>query len=551
MTQAQALSILQTGANVFLTGEPGSGKTHTIRTYVEYLKSYGIEPAITASTGIAATHIHGQTIHSWSGIGVKQMFTAYELDGLLAREPLVNRIRKTRVLIIDEISMLSARTLSLIELVCRSVKQNTECFGGLQVILVGDFFQLPPVETQKTETAFAYQSPVWDALRLIPCYLTEQHRQDDRTLETILTSIRSGETESASYEPLASRLGVMPESAADITRLFSKNVAVDALNEKLLEKIPGETRTYEMTSTGRVSLVEGLKRGCLSPERLVLKKNAVVMCTKNNPGQGIVNGTLGTVIDFEPQTGYPIVRTRSGHTVTLSPLDWQIEEEGKVRARISQIPLRLAWAMTVHKSQGLSLDAAVMDLSDVFEYGQGYVALSRVRTLDGLFLHGLSPHALKVHPEVLKKDSTFRARSEESMLVFEALDEAEKEKMHHNFITALGGSRLRAKKKKTAALQTTYEETLAELRKERTIAGVARARGLTLGTIVAHLGTLIKTKALSQAELLQYCEPEIKKIIPHIQRTFDTHGAEKLAPVFSALKGKYSYDELRIARLLY
>src|SRR4051812_43108245 len=191
MTQAEALTILKTGANVFLTGEPGSGKTHTINEYVPWLHDHGIEPAITPSTGIAATHIGGLTIHSWSGIGIKKFLSAWDLDRITQTERVVKHVRGTNILIIDEVSMLSAQTLSMVEAVCREVRANELPFGGMQVILVGDFFQLPPIVRresvdeqeslmgEKSGADFAFKSPAWEALKPIVCYLHEQHRQED------------------------------------------------------------------------------------------------------------------------------------------------------------------------------------------------------------------------------------------------------------------------------------------------------------------------------------------------------------------------------------
>src|SRR3989344_3823506 len=184
MTQETALSILKTGKNVFLTGEPGAGKTHTINRYVAYLRKRGIEPAITASTGIAATHIGGMTIHSWSGIGIKTMLDKRELDRFASNKYVAPRIRRAKVLILDEVSMLAPETLSMIDAVCRSVRQSVEPFGGMQVVLVGDFFQLPPVvikmesrEPVQTElierpkARFAYDSSAWMRADLSSCYL--------------------------------------------------------------------------------------------------------------------------------------------------------------------------------------------------------------------------------------------------------------------------------------------------------------------------------------------------------------------------------------------
>src|SRR3990167_6566045 len=202
MKQDEALAILKTGANVFLTGEPGSGKTHTINQYVQWLRSFGIEPAITASTGIAATHIGGYTIHSWSGIGIRRDLTKYDLDRIGQNRNVVRRVGNARILIVDEVSMLSARTFAMVEAVCREIRRNTQSFGGLQVILVGDFFQLPPVNRRaededaqesfspETLEQFAFFSPTWNALNPLVCYLSEQHRQEDTVFLEFLSALR-------------------------------------------------------------------------------------------------------------------------------------------------------------------------------------------------------------------------------------------------------------------------------------------------------------------------------------------------------------------------
>src|SRR3989339_1454151 len=202
MTQSQALYILKTGVNVFLTGEPGSGKTHLINEYIKYLRYHSIEPAITASTGIAATHIGGMTVHSWSGIGIKTKLEKSDLNKIKTSQYIVKRITKTKVLIIEEISMLTGDTLSMIDTVCREIKQNSKPLGGIQVILAGDFFQLPPVvrrevneNTQttfinKSSSIFAFESPSWKELNPIVCYLTEQHRQENGDFLNLLSAIR-------------------------------------------------------------------------------------------------------------------------------------------------------------------------------------------------------------------------------------------------------------------------------------------------------------------------------------------------------------------------
>jgi ATP-dependent DNA helicase PIF1 len=441
MTQAGALKILKTGANVFLTGEPGSGKTHTINAYVNFLREHDIEPAITASTGIAATHIGGMTIHAWSGIGIKDELSPYDLDRLSTNEYLVKRLTKTKVLIIDEVSMLSAETLNMVDQVCRALRRSELSFGGLQVVLVGDFFQLPPVTRSGQRMQFAFQSASWRELRPLVLYLHEQHRQDDQIFLNVLSALRLNKFDVSHQGYLASRvIGDEGELPVGVTKLFCHNQDVDRLNDDELECLETEARCYQMQTTGRTALVETLKKGCLSPENLKLKVGATIMFTKNNPQAGFVNGTLGVVMAYEQETDYPIIKTRHGQKITVSPMDWSVEEEGKIKARINQIPLRLAWAITVHKSQGMSLDEAVIDLGAAFEYGQGYVALSRVRRLSGLHLIGYNERSLLVHPDILKDDHRFREESKAAAEAFSKLSADELEQMHENFILASAGS---------------------------------------------------------------------------------------------------------------
>ena len=553
MTQKEALDILKTGANVFLTGEPGAGKTHVIREYVQYLKSHAVEPAITASTGIAATHIHGTTIHSWSGIGIKDTISEYELEALGEKEYLVKRIKNTTVLIIDEISMLSSSTLSNVEKVCRSIRGVEEPFGGLQVVLVGDFFQLPPISRFNMESQFAYQSSAWKALSLVVCYLTEQHRQEDGELLSLLSAIRRNEVEEMHFEYLQSRIGKKEENLENITQLFTKNISVDSMNTQSLKKLIGMDYVYLMESKGKASLVESLKKGCLSPEELVLKKDSVVMFTKNNPKEGYANGTLGKVIDFESGTRFPVVKTREGKRIVVEPMEWVIEEDGKVKALIVQTPLRLAWAMTVHKSQGMSLDAAMMDLRDVFEYGQGYVALSRVRTLNGIYLAGINQKSLQVHPEVVAKDEQFRADSEKAEHTFAGLETDQLQSMHKNFIKACGGTEkvLEGEAKNKLEKEKTEEKTLRLLEEGKSIEEIAKERELTEGTIIEHIALLSKAKKVDKEKIKKLCSADLLERLPVIFKSFDKKGVTALGPVFSDLEGLYTYEELKLARILY
>jgi len=447
MTQSEALAILRTGAHVFLTGEAGSGKTYTINQYTDYLRKHEIEFAVTASTGIAATHIHGMTLHSWSGIGVQSELDDEALSHIAENRYVAKRIKKAKVLIIDEVSMLDGHVLSLVEQVCRKVRKVRLPFGGLQVVLVGDFFQLPPV-SKKSQSAstFAFESEIWDVLRPTVCYLSEQHRQEDQNFLNILTAIRRNMFDETHFESVRERIIEHKDAPDNMTRLYAHNENVDLLNANELKRLSGKTHAYTMALRGPEVLTSALIRGCLSPERLELKIGASVMFTKNNQGVGFVNGTLGTVVGFTDDKKYPIVKTRQGVKIEAEPMEWVIAEGDEVFAKITQIPLRLAWAMTIHKSQGVSLDAAVMDLSRVFEFGQGYVALSRVRTLSGVHLLGVNARAFEVHPTVLLEDERFRSASEEAVLAYAKLPKERVQELEKNFIILSGGKMKHAKK---------------------------------------------------------------------------------------------------------
>lgn len=467
MTQEEALSILKLGVNVFLTGEPGAGKTHTINRYIEWLRERGVEPAVTASTGIAATHVGGMTIHSWSGIGVKKRLTDWDIENIQAREKTAKRIYEAKILIIDEISMLDADTLESVDAVLRALRQpvmqESRPFGGLQVIFVGDFFQLPPV-SRGDSVRFAFDSDAWKAANPVVCYLSEQHRQEDAKFLDLLNAVRRNAIEPHHHETLRGRM--KGEKKVKATRLHTHNAEADAINDESLGRVEGKSHVFHMTSKGARTLVETIKQSCLSPETLTLKEGASVMFTRNNFEMGYVNGTLGEVVSFA-NSGYPIVKTKSGLRIEAVPGEWSIADGSRILAQVKQVPLRLAWAITVHKSQGMSLDAAVIDLSNAFEYGQGYVALSRVRSLEGLFLEGFNERALQLHPQIMRQDALFRAKAEAARNRIGTIPDSEREALEKNFLRAIGAREPQPVKKK----EEPEEGKLAKLREKFPNAG--------------------------------------------------------------------------------
>jgi hypothetical protein len=639
MRQSSALDILKTGQNVFLTGSAGSGKTYTLNQYIDYLRARRVPVAVTASTGIAATHMNGTTIHSWSGIGIKDELTDRDLSTLSRKQFLADRLKDTAVLVIDEISMLHAKQLNLVSQVLKHIRKNDKAFGGIQVVVAGDFFQLPPIGS-KGETnreKFAFMSEAWLDAKFHICYLSEQHRQVSDAanggldLDDILNQIRRQEV---TFEAIAA-LEATYDQSVDIkrTRLYTHNLNVNKINDKELASLDGEMMRFEATATGDSKLVETLKKTVRTQDELILKVGAKVMFIKNNAELGVSNGTMGELIGFaavkiddkdssdalieddssddvdEDATGektnkgkksaakkdkekpkskkpttqkMPVVRLNSGREVIAEPEEWIIEDEtGDVLASYLQVPLCLAWAITIHKSQGMTLDAAEIDLSRTFELGQGYVALSRLKSLSGLQLLGMNDMSLQLDPLARGADKRFLVLSEEADANYAMLDEESMQQAHEKFVLKSGGTLSKSVIDAYATLQKKRREqqqakidkkqklgnqvsdksdstllaTRVLLEESLTIAEISQARQLSQSTIMRHIADL---KSQDPSLACDHLRPDDEVMtavgnayvaikVANNPNDFNDDGSIKLRPIYDHLKQSIDYNTIRLA----
>ncbi len=567
MKQETALKLLKAGEHVFLTGSAGAGKTYTLNQYINYLKARKVPVAITASTGIAATHMNGMTIHTWAGIGIKDFLSDADLKNMKERKYLKEHLENAQVLIIDEISMLHAKQLNLVNQVLKYFKDSDDAFGGIQVIVAGDFFQLPPVgkNDERNRDKFCFMSDAWVEAKFRVCYLTEQHRQGDDYLNDILNAIRA---QSIDHQHIQALEHTRHQDIGDtFTRLYTHNMDVDNINFKHLNEIETESKQFDAVCDGNEKLIETLKSSVRAPEILNLKKHAKVMFVKNNFDMGYINGSLGEVIGFEEDDDHgilPKVKLTDGTVLLVEPETWSVDNDaGKTIASFQQIPLRLAWAITIHKSQGMTLEAAEINLSHTFEKGQGYVALSRLKSLSGLRLLGFNSQALELDSLAIKADRRFQELSEEAETHYELMDLTPQ---HNAFIRHCGGTLneteiLRNEKKiakggKTNYATATLDETRALFEEGYDIQDIAVERGLTPATIINHLARLQKEQNLdiSVAHPGEEVVEEVRKIYKRLMKRqnaehFSDDGAIKLRPIVEATSPRMGYDQVRLALL--
>ena len=436
--QEQAINVFNKGHNMFLTGPGGTGKTALIKKMVEHCKQTEKKVQVCALTGCAAVLLNCQakTVHSWAGIGL-----ANGPADLIVKRVSTNKYKsanwkKLDVLIIDEVSMMSQKIFEILDSIARKVRPAKSYlpFGGLQVIFSGDFYQLPPVENQQsddeTASAFCFESPNWALTFPNVVQLKQIFRQTDQVYTSILNQIRVGKLFKSSLDILSKHISKpLPENFIP-TILFPRRRDAEMINTSEMEKLPGEKKQYNLS---RVETLPDkiqkqiinisdeqkemehtfLMNNIMADKELVLKKGTQVMCIANidmESAEPIVNGSQGIVVDFIGNL--PLVKFNNGTTRTVGYHTWNSEVYPAVG--VKQLPLIYAWAITIHKAQGVSLDMAQIDAgSNIFECGQTYVALSRIKSLHGLYLTAFNPQKIKVNKKVQDYYSTLEVKDKD------------------------------------------------------------------------------------------------------------------------------------------
>jgi len=432
--QVRALELACEGKNVFISGPGGTGKSHWINSWKAILKENNVFMPVCALTGCAAILLGNgsTTVHNCFGLGYMKGPIDEVVGKVLRNRRVVNKLKKIQGIIIDEVSMMSKRMMEILEKIMRGVKKNNVLWGGIQVLLLGDFYQLPPVGKDKDDIAFCFESDLWRETFSVDQHIlfTTIYRQKDKVYQKILQEVRIGELSEESIEILNRRNGNESKDTQVVTRLYPKRYIVDNTNIHMYNKLDtpeehfnvqvftglttykenGKSIPYsELDRCKKISTqtkeyeVQRIIRDSCGSDVLHLKIGTPVMCTMNvDLENGIYNGSQGKVIEFRNTITHgvlPVVKYNNGKTVEMEPFCWQSEEYPSLG--IKQFPLQLAWAMTIHKSQGSSLDNVIMDLGkDIFEYGQSYVALSRVRSLEGLHLSGFTYNRIQANPIV-------------------------------------------------------------------------------------------------------------------------------------------------------
>jgi ATP-dependent DNA helicase PIF1 len=403
--QRECVEQIERGQNVLITGPAGTGKSFLLN----FLRTKYPDLAVAASTGIAALNVGGCTLHSWASLPIDDT-PAIEVAKKLneKKNGVWISIRKTERLAIDEVSMIPAELFDKFDEVLRMVRKCDKPFGGIQIISVGDFCQLPPVAKDGQVARFAFESKSWQAADFKVFLLTEIVRQKDEEFAGILSRVRVGDSSEEVRRVLRPRINAVDgdPSITPVT-LCTHNELADRLNLERLAALKAEAVSWTASDWADSDhLLKRIDKDCIAQKELTLKVGAQVMLLKNiDQSEGLVNGSIGELVDIvngQFRTKVPVVRFANGITREIETQEWQIIRNRDVLASRRQIPLRLAYAMSIHKSQGMTIDKVRVHLAKCFADGQAYVAMSRARSLPGLFIADITGRSIRANPVALE-----------------------------------------------------------------------------------------------------------------------------------------------------
>jgi len=396
--QQAAYDALVKGGNIFVTGGAGSGKSFLIRHFMRSLDTK--EFPILASTGAAAVLVGGRTFHSFFGLGIMEGGVAATIEKASRNRQVITRLKKIKGFIVDEVSMLSGPTLHAAEIICRRIRGSDVAWGGLRIVAVGDFAQLPPVERSPQAHSWAFLDPVWTFSGFQTQVLKTQTRCRDDEYMRILAQVREGRVTPEVKEYLDKKVLQVPEGFEG-TRLFPRRDQTEMFNTRKLAELDSEEKSFETIYSGDTRAVESLKKNSPLPEVLKLKEGALVMLRQNDPMGRWVNGSTGHVEKIQPHALR--VRLLNGRSAELEKVSFSLmNAEGEVIAAALNFPLTLAWASTIHKSQGATLDRMSVNLANLWEPGQAYVALSRLQSGSDLWIEKWDAKSIRVDPRVVQ-----------------------------------------------------------------------------------------------------------------------------------------------------
>ncbi|MBI3618690.1 AAA family ATPase [Candidatus Peregrinibacteria bacterium] len=521
--QTKALDVLQREGNVFLTGAAGTGKSFLLD---HYLKGKPTEAfPVVASTGAAAVIVGGRTFHSFFGLGILEGGPEAAILRAMRSGKLVNRLERACCVVIDEVSMLSGTTLRAAETLARRVRGRNIPWGGLRIIAVGDFAQLPPVAPWNEGKDWAFLHPVWQESDFQPALLSTVMRTQDLEFLTILNFVRNGTMNDVVSSYLNQRTAPSSHST-ESTRLYPHRAQAEEFNLKRLEAIPRPLQTFPTEYVGKNKFLEAAKKAMPIPETLLLKEGALVMMRKNDLGLRWVNGSLGTVRTIH-EDGLEIDLV-SGESIEIGKEKFSyLDGDGLEVLAAWNFPVTLAWATTIHKAQGASLDCMIVDLDRLWEPGQAYVALSRVRAGSGLSIERWSPTSIRAEPLVTQFYDRLSDQAQKYVPrpLFAPPASPEKEPR---------GLTSRERIELTQILVEDHED----------LEFIAGACDVTIGTVLNYIEKLL----LLGIDLdLSYLTADLPNC-DRIRALFASLGLEKLSPVFQELDGAVSYETLRILR---